>query len=523
MTSATASSRDRRRQVFWGSALFVGALFLQCAGSFAAEDEAWFVQVVRRVLEGDVLYRDVAFGLNPLSVYATVPFAAVFGAELLVVKVLQSIVFAATVLVAIRIAERLGLRGFLAELGLVAGFFACAPAGSTISFYTPLSMLFVVCALADVLAWIDGETHGRVHRITRAGIWVGAAFATKQNVGVLAFLAVAAVLVLVAFLGARMPASRPWRDLVRLTVAFAVVVGIVLIPVAATGAFPGFIDFAYLGKTTYLRVAGVDPLLTIREWTRGLAGAGSLSGLSAFLTQQAAIVPILGFGGLVGLAPVWWRSDRLRTLAILVCAVAGFAAAFPRSDYAHLAGSIPVLLIAVVQAVSVAGTSISQSSRRAVCVVIVAVAVGGTASRFGAAIVNVASAEYRVSHLAGLRGVMAPNAFLDDISRETADLDRILAGRDRVFLLSPRAGMYSLVSRRTNPTPFDYPFVTTLGSAGEDGLIGMLDSGRIRYVCIDLSGQEAGPLWPARFEEEVRRRGRRIEASGGWELYGVEP
>ena len=45
----------------------VGALY-----SFSGvntRDEAWFLQVVSRVSDGDVLYRDFFFGSTPLSVW----------------------------------------------------------------------------------------------------------------------------------------------------------------------------------------------------------------------------------------------------------------------------------------------------------------------------------------------------------------------------------------------------------------------------------------------------------------------
>ena len=49
-------------------------------------DEVWMTQVLRRVLEGETLYRDIFFGVPPLSVYATAAIGKLFGAELIVVR-----------------------------------------------------------------------------------------------------------------------------------------------------------------------------------------------------------------------------------------------------------------------------------------------------------------------------------------------------------------------------------------------------------------------------------------------------
>lgn len=520
MESEPAATASGWRDALLGCAVFLVGLFLQITGSFSAEDEAWFVQVVRRVLDGDVLYRDVAFGINPLSVYVITPLAWLFGPELLVVKFVQSLVFTAAALVVLRIVRKLGARGVVADVAVLAGLLACAPPGATISLYTPLSMLFVVCALDETIDWLDGRECGRVHRAMRGGLWIGAAFAAKQNVGILAFIALAVVLVTVRPSSEGGSSNDRWRDLGRMTMGAAIVVAVVLAPVLLTGGFAAFLDFGYFGKTTYLRVAGIDPFTTLSDWTRALVGCQSVEGLRQFLVIQAAILPVLVFGGLAGLAPVWWAADRRRTLAILVFALVGYAASFPRADLAHIAGAVPVLLVAFVHVVVLARARVPRRVGLAACTALFVMGTAGAASRVASGAIRCASPNHQISRLPGLQGILAPKSYLDDIRRRADDLDVLLERKDAVFLLSARSGMFSLVGNRTNPTPFDYPFVTTLGSEGEDGLIAMLESGRIQRVCIDTLGVKAGPLWPAKFEAEVQRRFRVVGWAGNWVLYG---
>ena len=54
---------------FYGPILFASGLFVSITRGANMADESWFLQVIHRVTNGDVLYRDVFFGATPLSVY----------------------------------------------------------------------------------------------------------------------------------------------------------------------------------------------------------------------------------------------------------------------------------------------------------------------------------------------------------------------------------------------------------------------------------------------------------------------
>ena len=56
------------------------------SGGDQPEDEAWFLPVMRRVHEGEGLYRDVSYGTGPLAVAFTAPLLSLPGVEILAVK-----------------------------------------------------------------------------------------------------------------------------------------------------------------------------------------------------------------------------------------------------------------------------------------------------------------------------------------------------------------------------------------------------------------------------------------------------
>ena len=60
-------------------------------------------------------------------------------------------------------------------------------------------------------------------------------------------------------------------------------------------------------------------------------------------------------------------------------------------------------------------------------------------------------------------------------------------GDRRILLLLPDAGFRYLTTGLRNPTPFDFPFVTTFGRNGQQRVVDSLRSGRIGPVCLGRS------------------------------------
>lgn len=108
-----------RRFFLWvaaGLALFIIGFGFTLVAGVNVFDESWFLQVLSRLSSGDILYRDVFFGITPLSVYLTYIPIRIFGVQILVVKAVMSLCFSLTVLLCFHITRQLGLvrnRAFL--------------------------------------------------------------------------------------------------------------------------------------------------------------------------------------------------------------------------------------------------------------------------------------------------------------------------------------------------------------------------------------------------------------------------
>jgi hypothetical protein len=525
----TAHAHIRRAELWrdglLGCVICALTFALQMAGGYCATDEAWFVQVLRRVSGGEILYRDVACGIAPLSVYLSVLPALLFGAEVWVLKLEQALVFAAVGVLALRLLRRLQMPRGLAELAWLSACFAWAPPGSTLSLYTPLSLLFLIAAWSAAQSWLEHDTPAaRAASAVSAGVWAGAAFVTKQNVGALAFSALALALLTVGSQRER-PFTSRLTHLLQATVAAGVVVALTLVPVLTSGGLASFIDYGFLGKRTYLQVAGVDASWTLRVWWRlALAAATSLSALRAFLVYQAAILPLVAFGAFGALLVSARRKLRAPTALTLLFAGAGYASVYPRADWEHLVAAVPVLLILTAHAITLAWAHGARRTARTALALCLLFAIPGALSRLASTAEAAASPATKRAHLTGVRGVLAPILELDQVERESACLATLLADAPHTFILSARAGLLSLTSGLSNPTPFDYPLVTTFGGNGQTGLIAKLDSARVAYVCIETGQRDRyGALWPTQVEDHVAQHWHYVRSRCSFALYSRVP
>jgi len=173
---------------------FVYAFVTHVLTGYFNWSEIWFLQVVHRVITGEILYREVFFSSTPLSVYTFMAFALLFGAELLVGKALTAFCFALTCVLSYRIAHLLGLDRTGAAL--VLGALLVWRQGHSFS-YTPLVYFFLLVALYATLLWQRGMRMGTLAPknaatmgLIIAGVSAGLGIASKQSVGVYTFVAV---------------------------------------------------------------------------------------------------------------------------------------------------------------------------------------------------------------------------------------------------------------------------------------------------------------------------------------------
>ena len=62
-------AKPARQWLLRGAALFGMGLISTITQGVITNDESWFLQVVHRMTQGEVLYRQIFFGVTPLSAY----------------------------------------------------------------------------------------------------------------------------------------------------------------------------------------------------------------------------------------------------------------------------------------------------------------------------------------------------------------------------------------------------------------------------------------------------------------------
>lgn len=510
---------------YWiaGLFLFVYGLFTGVTSGIITNDEIWFLQVAHRLTSGDILYRDIFFGVTPLSAYIAATFITVFGTELLIVKVIMALCFAATCLLTWRIAQQLHLGQSLSLL-ILAALLAYVPAwvpgaGSP---YTPMSYVFSLICFSAILSWRDLAQAGQKHRATiflaMAGASAGLGFATKQSLGFYSLIALW-LAVLVSYRDTLMNARDMIASWLATIISFLFAAGLMLLPVWLTGGTDQFLDYAFLNKETYIRLAQItypDQLTALAQLARNPMTLKNRQDLYMYLQL---LLPFLTFPALLW---AWLRASPKRgmTVVIIIFTVATFADVFPRVSIHHTTAALPTLLLGLAWAwrqIQFKLSARGMLALRAALLLWFAIGVGTllfNPARW------IASGAYRFSFLPHVRGVLAQTAFLDALSAQTQSLAQVAIG-DQLLIINPSAGLYYLITGLKNPTPFDYPLVTAFGRNGQGQVIAAIQQQQIRSVCLTPLGSYY--LKPALLEDFVQEHMEPIRDLGFCTLYHTRP
>lgn len=456
-------------------------------------DEAWFLQVTRRMLSGETLYRDIFFGVTPLSAYLTAALAGVFGVELAVVKGVMAAAFAANTLLACRIARQLGLPDRVLALVILAQV-AYVPswipgAGSP---YTPLAYVLFLASFSCFLSWRERAVAGAggpeagarlaTWSLAAAGCLGGLAFAVKQTMGIYV-LAGLGLAVLANYRQARMKPPDLLRHWVVVTLAWAAPTIVLLMPVWTSGGAARFLDYAFLNKGAYLQYGQISYADALSAWWRQLLPPWSLTQLMIVYQQLQLLLPFPAFAGLcVVLAR---GPGRALPMTVLVLTAAGFADVFPRVSTAHTSCTIALLVVAAAWAWRQLGLSLPGRAYWPAAAGIVLWLLGGLLFLAGYPLWSLTLGGYQISDLPHLRGAALPAPILAALRSDSAGL-RANAGADSLFIVNPGAATYYLISGLHNSTPFDYPLVTAFGLTGEADVVRALKDGRLPLVCLTV-------------------------------------
>ncbi|MGD2060644.1 MAG: hypothetical protein PVF87_07255 [Acidimicrobiia bacterium] len=441
-------------------------------------DETWFLVVVKRLLRGDRLYEDVFFGAGPLPVWVAAAVVRVTRAQLLVMRLLSSVYFIAGLAVAVLMLGDAGLDPLpVVALSVAAGGVHLTPFDQ----YGRWSLVTAMAAAAAVLfgfPWL-------------AGLFVGLSIAGKYTTG----LATAATLVPVSAVVIGLGFAA------RLSSGLVLTAAVVFAALGRRG-IDAFLDRAVRNKQVYLRHGVVLPWHGARrslgELRSGIAPLlDSIPSLLSYLVLLAGIVAVP-----VGLVLAIADGSLFGALGAALCLI-GVGAAFPRFDAAHARAVAPIVALGAWLSISPGGALVPLT------VVLGALAILASVGRF-----------YVMARRAEIRWDV-PGMRLLPVTRvsglwpdETGDL--VTMAGSEVFLFHIHAAAFYLSGGLTNPTPYDYPLVSTFGPTGQAEVIESIENGRIEWVC---HRPMHGPLTAVELQDYLNRLTPLGECGLGWVLH----
>lgn len=488
--------------------------FWNLAAGIRPTDEAWFLQVVARVHGGESLYRDAFFGTTPLAVWLAAAVTSIAGLEIGVAKALRVGCFVGSALIAAQLVIRTTGRPALAALLLGAGLLFAAPDPKAL--YSPLAeLLLLATAGLGLRAYRETRADAGAARPGRwlaPGLTAGLCLGAKHNAGAFVALALAAA----ALLAGGPPRAVAQRILAMTGAAAAPLVVIALV-LASAGAIAAFVDQGFTGKVIYLEHAPIpygDGLRALAAALRIVEDGRSLAPvfpLQAFLLAPA--VALLGVAALIRSA----GAPRREFIVLALFVVASFATVFPRADHGHLVHAVLALLVlgacawghvrSALPARAAIATEVALGLWIAVGLVVVFVDAAGPIVR----------RELVRSTLPRLGGALIAREAQETVGEQARSMASELG--PEAFIVSSRAGFWYLVTGVRNPTPWDWPGVTSMGTRGQDEAVARIVRGEIANVCLDT--RDWG-LNPRRLEEAVAAHMERVRDLGPCVLYRRE-
>jgi len=395
-------------------------------------------QVTLRMQQGETLYRDIFCGTTPLAFYIQ---SALGPSSVDTVRIVLHLLFAGCVLLTASIGSSLRIAKPLLVAALAAMIVGCRP--MPYSLYSAWALLFLLATVDVGLRIAHRSSLAAV-----AGALAGLSFASKYNVGILAFACLLAVIALFNGSGWK-------RHAAMATAAFAIVATAFLLPIVYSGGWEQFVVQCFTGKSVYVKT-----------------GFSSIPSRWWWMYLSAAALPML--------LVIGWFRDRDRTqLILLLLTVAALASAFPRPDLTHLRIAIPGLVLGA--AGCIAQWKRFERLHRALAILGCCLA---TAYYADAAIAQRRNGPYQNLHLERMNRISMPSHDAQAFLRSVRSLQEH-AGTDRsLFILHPNAAVYYLASGLRNPTRYDFPLVTTFGPNGQQQLIERIRSREIASICV---------------------------------------
>jgi 4-amino-4-deoxy-L-arabinose transferase-like glycosyltransferase len=511
---APAWRRPHARTALGLGALFVVIYALAMGKVVVRADEAWYLWAVTRVTRGETLYRDVNFVTTPLSAWLSSLAVRIAGSQILVIRFLNTAVFLAATVLAWSVARRCGLGRVGRTLLVIALIGYASPIAQYASLYSTLALVLALGALVVLLRWlaaIDAEAGATPNprRVSRellgAGALIGLAFDSKPTVGALAAAAIALTIVEARW-------NRNWRtrlaEVGQVAGAAALAVGAMLAIVAATGDFGAFWGDVFAEKSYYFSALSAGgPMPGLFQLGRVLPWVAPSQAYATDLELTLVVLPFLAVL-VLGWAVVRARGrTRVQAAAVAQFAVVALLGMIPRAGNQHLAEAAPLLMATAAGGLGLvapwpAARRVLPFTTRflAVWLTILLVAVVVRAIE---PFTESSNTFFTAPHF---NGTPIEKFRLRRLAQDRATFRRFHA--TTVFIVRVDAAFFYLTEGLRDPTPYDFADISDFGPDDQPGVIRLLRSGRVRWVCLLRKPRKGQPLptsRPLAVEHYVRK------------------
>ncbi len=445
--------------------LFASGFCLCIFQEINTNDESWFLQVIRRVVSGEVLYRDIYFGVTPLAIYIPSFLCSIFGVELLLVRSCLALYFALGGILILKALREVGIKQVNSVVFVAALLaFSQSQASWGLSGYNSLAKVFFLAVFVFLLKALRADLGGDLLSKQRWLMWAGVSAAlcigSKQNVGAIASLCIVATLSI---------SSREfWRDLLRTFAPLFITLALILLPTVLLGGWDSFMDYAFWNKKRYVALKHNTYFLNFP----------SLEPYPLFIT----VAPFLA---VIGLIVSWfWIEERERLLwkCIFIFFVGSLFVLFPRPDNHQKLAVIPFFLIAILYSANKIPLIFRLRKFLVPLLGTWLILVGAGFYTFYLSLRPWVKGFAKQSHMAPFSGIFVDQNRLKEWEQLKRDFK---PPREGTYFFSLNAGFYFILFDLKNPIPFDISFHSALGCRGEELIPQWIKEGRVARVIRD--------------------------------------
>jgi hypothetical protein len=467
-------------------------------------DESWFLAIIERVVEGEILYRDVFWPVTPLSVNIAVPLASVFGLEVFVLRAILTIYFVLTVRMCWLIGRQLRI-GTAQLVVMTIGLVAYAPPGEVYgSHYNPLAVLFFLITLSATLRWEEVRSFSQskaFRMLLIASISAALCVSAKPNLGVLAL----AGIFVSSFLKS-VPNASSHNPLITLGWVSSIFVSTAVLLMAPTIIESGIGPFGVniMSQRSYVSLGEIPYAVGLGKLF--YPDAFSVRSLGALLPFLFLPVSVLGISLLFCYKRESTNNEVLILMAFLSLIVLGI---WPRFDDTHLYMIVPLVLIVVSYTWFHLKPFIRPRFKRftLICVFIWI----GIWLRFTLQdqMAFAFSGNFQFSNLPHHRGVIVLSTWHQNQLDWAGKINEIVPSKEPILYVSRYAGFYYLISSRKNPSAHDSGLSNIMTLQIQEGLIDDIETEHIRYIYLEDEAPDyslADPLRPSELESYIRNK-----------------